>query len=231
MAKKKKFKSTLRQKRILLGIILTPIIFFVLFPLFGIYDKEKATQAPIDDSVKFDYSGTTVKDTGAIYQIDYSRLGTGFSYQIPLYTNMEVDSSNPEDLPNLKSQNVMPYTGSTIKFDYVDMDMKVPSLEGGQLDIVSQKSILVDGKSAQYIEAVRDYLESGYDGYGSYTYHVYVIVDNVMQAERFSSDRVEITSKKFVILASTGDTSDKRAGEEIVKRINEIIPTIRFKEN
>lgn len=232
MARKSR-KSNLKYKIgfIVVSIsILVGIVSFINLYTNYIADKnlrDSISQNP-ERTNNFDYSGTTVEDASGEYKVNYSRLGTGFSYKFPIYSNMEVNSSNPDDIPNLLFKNVMPYTDSVINFGYVNSDAEFPGNEVG-LKIISQKAISVDGKSAQIFEAERDNYSEGFGG--SYTYHVYVIVDNVMQAERFSSNKTRVTPKKFVIRASTGNTTDKRAKEEIIKRVNELIPTIKFIEN
>jgi len=233
MAKRKK-SSNLNHKAVFMVVVIMLLVGSVSIGLlYTKYIAEKNYQDAIslneENANKFDYSGTTVEQDASktINYVSYSRLGTGFSYQFPVYSNMEVDSENSEDLPNLKYKNVMPYTYSYISFSYFNLDENIPY--SGE-KILSRKQINVDGYPAQMIELEENYAGDG-DGDSIYSYHIYVVVDDVNQAVRYSSKRIELLPKKFVINASTGNTNDERARIEIIRRVNEIIPTLKFTQD
>lgn len=232
MAKRKKV-SGVNNKIVFIVIVIMILVGSVSIGLlYTNYLAEKNYQEAIslntaEDSNSFDYSGAIVEDTGTEIKVNYSRLGTGFSYQIPVYSNMDVDSDNSEDIPNLKFKNLMPYADSKITFSYGDsQDNSEPNYEG---EILSTKQILVDGHPARIVETEEDYIKYGYGG--GYRYHVYVVVENVKQATRYSSKNVVISPRIFVIHGLTGDTTDERAREEVLKSVNELVATLKFKES
>jgi hypothetical protein len=224
MAKRKNQRT--KPLIILIVIVTLAIVSAVLLQKYGAEKayKDAVSQNSSEDK-SFDYKGTTIEETPGLIKVKYTRLGTGFSYELPEYSNLEIDTSGSEDIPNLKYKNIMPYTDSSITFSYVDPDQEY-NYEGEEL---STKHITVDGHSARIVEAEQDYIRYGY-GQG-YRYHVYVVVDNVNQARRFSSKDVEVTPRKFVIHGSTGDTTDERAKDEILEKVNELLPTLKFTQN
>jgi len=240
MAKRKK-SLKLSHKIILIilvAIILAGLVFFGR--IYSQYVAQKNLQEAISqnvpDSDKFDYSGTKIENTGTKNLVTYSRLGTGFKYDFSVNTNLEIDSDNSEKLPNLMYKNIMPYTDSIITFSYFHPDDNVPAPIFRDLDpndqgsTLSKKKITVDGHQAQITEIEDNY--AGYSGdNSSYTYHIYVVVEDVNQGVRRSSNRVEIEPKKFIIHGETGNTTDERARNEIKNRVNEIIPTLKFTQN